>query len=281
MLVGAFAASCSLTSLDRYFVCDPDHQQCRASTAGSGGEAGFGASDAGGGLDGVAGQVGGAGPSGGGSPIAGAGAGADAGGAAAGAGGSGGTGAGRGESCMTSQDCAMMLTCFKGICGDALELTYLDTPDIGSVPTAAKWIKFEVFITNRTQQNSYALSQLKVRYYYTADGITSEFQALTTQPPPTAIADVTGVFGMSQGWTYLEVGFDSNAGSLGAGKTTGIVKVGVHPQNFTAVTFYEPGDYSYVPDVGMSHMAGANRRITLYVDSVLVSGVEPPSPPPT
>jgi hypothetical protein len=195
------------------------------------------------------------------------------------AGGAGATGAGRGESCVASADCAQ-LTCFRNICGDPLELSYLDTPDVGSVPTAAKWIKFEVLLTNRTT-DSYALSRLKVRYYYSEDGVTSEFQLLsTTGNPPTADTDVIGTFGVTQGWTYLEVSFDDKAGTLGPGKQSGAIKVGVHDEGFGTATFIEPGDYSYVPDVGMSHAPSANRHVTLYVDSVLVSGDEPKSPPP-
>jgi hypothetical protein len=179
---------------------------------------------------------------------------------------------------VSSKDCAQ-LTCFRGICGDPLELSYLDTPDVGSVPTAAKWIKFEVLITNRTT-DSYALSRLKYRYYYTENGTTSEFQLLSTMSPPTADTDVLATFGTSQGWTYLEIGFDASAGTLGPGKQSGAIKVGVHDEGFGTMTFYEPDDYSYVPDVGMSHAPTANRHVTLYVDSVLVSGDEPKSPPP-
>ncbi|HEY3667449.1 MAG TPA: cellulose binding domain-containing protein [Polyangiaceae bacterium] len=283
ILGGAIAVSCSLTSLDRYFVCDPDHQICRA-VAGAGGEAGLTMVDAGG-----TGDAGGASETAGGGALGGTGADAGAsevagsGGSVSGTGGGGGTagapGAGRGESCMSSQDCAMMLTCYKQICGDALELTYLDTPDVGSVPTMAKWIKFQVFITNRTL-NTYAMSRIKVRYYYTEDGVTSEFQVLSTQVPPADITDVTGLFDVSKGWNYLEVGFDANAGNLLGGHTSGMVKVGIHPKDFAAVTFFEPGDYSYVPDTSMSHAAAPNRHVTLYLDSLLVSGEEPQSPPP-
>jgi len=158
-------------------------------------------------------------------------------------------------------------------------VSYLDTPDTGSVPTAARWIKFEILITNRTT-DTYALSRLKVRYYYTEDGVTSAFQVLSAMSPPTADVDVTGTFGVSQGWTYLEVGFNTKAGSLGPGKQSGAIKLGVHDKTFGTATFFEPDDYSYVPDIGMSRVPSANRHITLYVDSVLVSGEEPQSPPP-
>jgi hypothetical protein len=292
LLGGLIAAGCSLTSLDRYFECEPEHPNCKNAAAPAGGDAGFAAMDAGGNV-----ALAGAGNAGGRevagtSAIGGTGDGATGGGGASGRDGSGGgasgnagspasagaTGAGRGESCVASTDCAM-LTCFRNICGDPLELSYLDTPDVGSVPTAAKWIKFEVLITNRTTV-SYELSRLKVRYYYTEDGATSEFQLLSTMSPPTAPTDVIGTFGVSEGWTYLEISFDAGAGTLGPGKQSGAVKVGVHDLGFGTATFIEPGDYSYAPDVGMSHAPTANRHVTLYLDSLLVSGDEPKSPPP-
>jgi hypothetical protein len=289
LLGGVIAAGCSLTSLDRYFVCEPGHPDCKDAAVEVMADAGSGATDAGGnsgasagesaGGESVGGTGGGTGALGGGGAGDSAGSGGNAGSAGNG-GGAGATGAGRGESCVASKDCAQ-LTCFRNICGDPLELSYLDTPDATSVPTAARWIKFEVLITNRTT-DSYALSRMKFRYYYSEDGVTSEFQLLsTTGSPPTADTDVLSAFGVTQGWTYLEVSFDDKAGTLGPGKQSGAVKVGVHDEGFGTDTFIEPGDYSYVPDVGMSHAPTANRHVTLYVDSVLVSGEEPKSPPPT
>jgi hypothetical protein len=285
LLGGLIAAGCSLTSLDRYFQCEPGHPDCKDAAVVVGADAGSGATDAGGTGTASAGESAG-GESAGGGAVGGTGAlangggggASDTGGGGASGGSAGATGAGRGESCVASADCAQ-LTCFRNICGDPLELAYLDTPDVGSDPKAARWIKFEVLITNRTTA-SYALSRLKVRYYYTENGATSEFQLLSTMSPPTADTDVTSAFGVSQGWTYLEIGFDAKAGTLGPGKQSGAVKVGVHDKDFGTVTFIETDDYSYVPDVGMSHAPSANRHVTLYVDSVLVSGDEPKTPPP-
>ena len=278
ILGGALAASCSLTSLDQYFKCDPTNRSvCPAGApvtggAGAGVEAGIGGDNSFGGASGGdgGGAVGGIGALDGGG-------GAGNGGVAGAAVGAGAPGAGRGESCSTNQDCAQ-LTCFYKICGDALELSYLDIPDTSSVPTAAEWIRFEVLITNRTA-DTYNLSRLTFRYYYTEDGVVSTFQVLSTQNPPAANADVTGTFGVSHGWAYLEVGFDSKAGSLLAGRQSGVIKVGVHDKGFGTARFNETDDYSYVPDVGMSRVPMANRHMALYVDAALVSGEEPLSPP--
>ncbi|HEY1532938.1 MAG TPA: hypothetical protein VGF76_02935, partial [Polyangiaceae bacterium] len=51
LLGGLIAAGCSLTSLDRYFVCDPEHPNCKDAAVPAGGDAGFAAMDAGGNVD--------------------------------------------------------------------------------------------------------------------------------------------------------------------------------------------------------------------------------------
>ncbi|HWZ91698.1 MAG TPA: cellulose binding domain-containing protein, partial [Polyangiaceae bacterium] len=171
--------------------------------------------------------------------------------------------------CVMTQDCTAG-TCFRGMCGPAFVLSYQDTPETGSDPTQAKWIRFQFQIENRTSA-SYPLSAFTLRYYYTPERAVSQFQALSTSAPPADVSKVTGTFGKTNGWTYLEVGFTNSAGTLnGSGASTGIVKVGIHDQNFTDFVFYQPDDYSYLKP----------EHITLYLNSVLVAGVEPVTPPP-
>jgi len=245
--VCTLAAACSLTSLDGYFDCPAGHKDCKnpgSSGTGGGTEAGAGTASAGLGANGGgAGEV-----------MAGGGLGGEAGSPP--------------ELCTTTQDCTTG-TCLRGVCGPAFEVSYQDTPDSGTDPTQAKWIKFQFQIKNRTAQ-SYPLSSLTLRYYYTPDLAVSQFQALTASAPPGDVKKVTGSFGMTSGWTYLEVGFTSDAGTLnGGGASTGIIKVGIHDQNFADLVFYEPDDYSYL---NVAH-------ITLYLDSMLVAGIEPVAPP--
>ena len=245
--VCTLAAACSLTSLDGYFDCPAGHKDCKnpgSSGTGGGTEAGAGTASAGLGANGGgAGEV-----------MAGGGLGGEAGSPP--------------ELCTTTQDCTTG-TCLRGVCGPAFEVSYQDTPDSGTDPTQAKWIKFQFQIKNRTAQ-SYPLSSLTLRYYYTPDLAVSQFQALTASAPPGDVKKVTGTFGMTSGWTYLEVGFTSDAGTLnGGGASTGIIKVGIHDQNFADLVFYEPDDYSYL---NVAH-------ITLYLDSMLVAGIEPVAPP--
>jgi len=176
-------------------------------------------------------------------------------------------GAGPGADCTVNQECSQGV-CFRGICGGILELSYADTPDTGSDPKAAKWIKFRINIQNRTTQ-TYPLSAIKVRYYYTPEDVTSELQVLSTTSLPESSDDITGTFGVANGWTYLELGFTGTAGSLKSGQATGNIKLGIHDMDFGPGTFYQPGDYSYLEPT----------HLTLEVDSQLVFGIPPSAPP--
>jgi len=261
---GLLTTACSLTSLDRYFECEPGHPDCKDAPLAAGGSGSGGDTSRAGASTSSAGNVGSAGdsvtPAGvageAGSPTS------DAGASQAGS--SGATGAGPGEPCSADSDCARG-TCYRELCGDAFELTYKDTPDNND--PAAKWIKFQFSIANRTL-TSYPLSAFKIRYYYSPEDVVSEFEVLATATPPASSSDVTGSFGSTSSkpvWTYLELGFTDKAGTLAALKSTGAIKVGVHDKNFGPGTFTQANDYSYLTP---SHL-------TLYRDDVLLSGEEP------
>jgi hypothetical protein len=249
----ASAGGC-FSSLNGYFDCPPGHKDCKdagldASGGSAGAPAGGGAAAGNGGMSTIDGGVD-----------------ADAGGL----GGQGGSpGAAPGETCTTSQDCAAG-TCSRGTCGPPWLLTYNDALDAGSDPAESQWIKFQVQITNRTGQ-SQPLSSLTVRYYFTPEDAVCQMQVLTTSAPPDDVSKVTGVFGQTaNGWTYLEVGFTADAGTLGGSSSSGKVKMGIHDKDFATFIFFQRDDYSYM----------SVEHITLYLDSVLVAGIEPAAPPP-
>lgn len=244
-LLGALLSACGLSSLDPYFACPGLGPECAslAGSAGSAGNATGGSSDAGAGL--------------GGSSDAGAS------GALPTAGASG--------SCTSSNECGAG-TCFRGECGPALELSYLDTPT-DTDPNNAQWIKFQIQIKNRTT-NAVPLAALKVRYYYTPENVSSELKVLSVSTLPARDSDLTGTFGVtelagSRQWTVLELGFVEDAGMLGAGQSTGPIKVGIHDQDFGLGRFYQPGDYSYLEST----------HLTLYENDALLSGTPPGLPP--
>jgi len=169
---------------------------------------------------------------------------------------------------MLDSECARG-TCWRGVCGDELELKYEDAADSDSDPAAAKWIKFDFTLTNRSS-TSRALGAIEVRYYFTPESVTPQFEVLSTTHLPKADSDVVGSFGITpNGWTYLSVGFLSDAGELGGGASTGVVKVGVHDADFGPGTFYQTDDYSFLDG---SHLS-------VHLDGQLVSGTPPTEPP--
>ncbi len=259
----AAIGACGFTSLDPYFACPQANPHCQDSA--SGGSVAEAGSGAGGAMTGSAGL--GGSTLGGNAGISGA----DAGGTSNEAGVSADAGAAGAApiSCTTSADCHGA-TCSRGVCGPAFTLTYLDTPDKDTDETAAKWIKFAVQINNRTGA-SVPLADFTVRYYFTPEGNDAccMSQVLSTAPPPSDVSDVSGMFDKTDnGWSYLETGFDSTAGKIGADSSSGQVQMGIHNAAFSAVLNVK-NDYSW-NDV--SH-------ITLYQNGALVWGTEPAAPP--
>lgn len=182
-----------------------------------------------------------------------------------------GEGGGPGGICSTSAECGVG-TCFRGECGPAFELTYLDTPTDAD-PQNAQWIKFQFQIKNRTA-SAVPLGELTLRYYYTPENVDSELQVLSVSTLPARNSDVTGQFAVtelagSRQWTFLELGFAESAGMLGTGQSAGPIKVGIHDLDFGQGRFFQPDDYSYLDG---SHLA-------LYLRGALVTGAPPALPP--
>jgi hypothetical protein len=158
-------------------------------------------------------------------------------------------------------------------------------PDVATCTTCPLVVQYMTPTTTVTSQeirphveivNNGASSQdmtvLKLRYYFTAEGSTSQaydcdyavlgcgilqatFQAMAT---PTATAD-----------HYMEVSF--TGGSIAAGSNTGEIQTRFHDTNF-AVTFTQTNDYSFnAADTAYTQW----NQITLYRSGTLVWGVEP------
>jgi cellulose 1,4-beta-cellobiosidase len=87
--------------------------------------------------------------------------------------------------------------------------------------------------------------------------ITSKFVAL---PAP-----------VTQATTYVEIGFTAAAGSLAPGQDTGEIQTQVHHANWS--NFISTESYSFISDP--SFVYKDTQTVTLYVNGVLVWGVEP------
>ncbi len=157
-------------------------------------------------------------------------------------------------------------------------------PDMSSV-------KLHASISNNGSM-SQALSELTLRYWFTAEGITSfawhmYYAALSTittssiavkfvplssssTPPATATAD-----------TYMEVSFMASAGSIPAMGATNDIQLEFNDTAF-AVTQTESNDYSHTGSDTQSNCEGGNNvltcqtmTITLYRNGSIVWGNEP------
>jgi hypothetical protein len=121
--------------------------------------------------------------------------------------------------------------------------------------------------------SSVALSSLTLRYYFTADGCTSE--AFSCDYALLGCGLLTSSFAATTGTNadhYLEVGFTAAAGSLAAGGNTGEIQARFHDSNNFQTTFTQTNDYSY--DATKTAFA-AWSKVTLFENGTLVWGQEP------
>lgn len=152
-------------------------------------------------------------------------------------------------------------------------------------------VAFDVSISNNGTMPQ-ALSDLTVRYWFTADGITSftahmyyaatatlttstimeTFSSLSasTTPPATATAD-----------TYMDVSFTAGAGSIAAMSSTNDIQLEFNDSTYQG-TQNESNDYSHTATDTMANCEGQNNvltcqttTITLYRSGMLVWGNEP------
>lgn len=136
--------------------------------------------------------------------------------------------------------------------------------------TSANSIKGTFEVTNNGDE-TINLSDVKLRYYYTADSSTEQefhcYHASIADPYKDLTSNVSGKFvkmdkAMEGADTYLEIKFDSNAGTLAPGE-----KVKVQPSiNKTDWSNYNQGDDYSFNDAS---------KIVVLVNGNVVSGTEP------
>jgi endoglucanase len=121
------------------------------------------------------------------------------------------------------------------------------------------------------------LSDLKVRYYYTKEGLPAE--TLECFYVAVGTGNVNATFHPEQG--YAEIGFTAAAGSIPDGGNSGELQLALKK---TGNGYYDQtNDYSYSPGITT---ATEYNKMTIYQNGTLVWGVEgplppaPPAPPP-
>jgi len=124
-----------------------------------------------------------------------------------------------------------------------------------------------LLINNDT--SSVALSDIKVRYWYTKDSNISETFVVDYTPTISA-SNITGTFADVTNGHYLETGFTPAAGNLAAGGNTGILKLRANKSDWSNYT--QTDDYSF--DATKTSLADWT-KITVYYQGQLVWGTEP------
>ncbi|WP_027087662.1 cellulose binding domain-containing protein [Cohnella panacarvi] len=124
-----------------------------------------------------------------------------------------------------------------------------------------------------TGSSPVALSELKVRYYFTVDGDTS--QNFVCDWAQVGCANVQGKLvklstAKSGADYYAEFTFAAGAGMLAPGASIGDIQSRIHKTNWG--NYNETGDYSY--DGSRSTLTDSN-KLTIYQNDVLIWGIEP------
>jgi hypothetical protein len=121
------------------------------------------------------------------------------------------------------------------------------------------------FIIVNQDTSYYPLYQFKIRYYYKIDG--SGPEVFHCDYATIGNLNITGTFQSE----YLEIGFSLSAGDLPGLGTSGEVQIRFHKSDYT--DYNESNDYSFDP---MKTDYTDWNKVTLYHNSTLVWGTEPP-----
>jgi hypothetical protein len=167
-------------------------------------------------------------------------------------------------------DCAAPNVCTGTICG-VLKVQYLAKNPAATVNTIAPWFQLVNLGTAAVP-----LSQLTIRYWYTADGnqgqtAVIDFASNSANQP--IQADVTGTFtavSRTGADFYVQFAFSAAAGNLNGNNGIAVVQPRVFASGFPNYT--QTGDYSF--DASKTAFTDWT-HVTLYNNGVLVWGIEP------
>jgi hypothetical protein len=118
------------------------------------------------------------------------------------------------------------------------------------------------------------MSAITLRYWYTEDGALP--QVFNCDFAQVGAANVTSKFvtlaaAVPLADTYYEIGFTAAAGTLAAGQSGGEIQTRIHKIDFS--NFIQTNDYSFDPNQKFVYEDWP--KVTLYINGVLVWGVEP------
>ncbi|WP_299315804.1 PKD domain-containing protein [uncultured Aquimarina sp.] len=123
-----------------------------------------------------------------------------------------------------------------------------------------------VFQIVSKSSESHALSDFKIRYWYTPE----HSQAMNFNIDYSAVVGTTGVFDNNMENNYVEIGFSGSSGNLNANSKSGQIQTRLHHSGFQ--THNQGNDYSY--DSGKTSLK-PHVLATLYYKDELVWGLEP------
>ncbi|WP_437577557.1 cellulose binding domain-containing protein [Sorangium sp. So ce887] len=155
-----------------------------------------------------------------------------------------------------------------GVTTPALELQYA-ARDTTATP---QQLSFKVQVRN-TGDESIALSDLTIRYWFTADVAALDLRSACDFAATTGgCANLTRTFSEASGTDadhYFELGFLAAAASLAPGATSGEVQIRVFNADYERMT--QADDYSFEATTAWI----PSMQVTVYHDGVLAWGTEP------